>query len=142
MRFNPDAFHTGYSGDMLLAKVIVPWIALWLYYYEVWHATGSWLGRAHQNQGLGTEMRAGVLSFAFELLGAERATSGAIDGNPQSLAVSRKLGYAVSGEHTVAPRGVDRTHTDLVLERAAFRSPVRVEVVGFDGLQSLFGVEP
>lgn len=104
--------------------------------------TGSWLGRAHQNQGLGTEMRAGALSFAFELLGAERATSGAIDGNPQSLAVSRKLGYEVTGEHTVAPRGVDRQHTDLAIERAAFRSPVRVEVVGFEGLQSLFGVEP
>jgi RimJ/RimL family protein N-acetyltransferase len=104
--------------------------------------TGSWLGRAHQDQGLGTEMRAGVLSFAFELLGAERATSGAIAGNPQSLAVSRKLGYEVTGEHTVAPRGADLPHTDLLLERGRFTSPVRVEVAGFDGLQSLFGVEP
>jgi RimJ/RimL family protein N-acetyltransferase/GNAT superfamily N-acetyltransferase len=104
--------------------------------------TGSWLGRPSQGRGLGTEMRAGVLSFAFELLGAKRATSGAIDANPQSLGVSRKLGYEVVGEHMVAPRGVDRPHTDLVLERERFRSPVPVEVVGFDGLQSLFGVEP
>jgi RimJ/RimL family protein N-acetyltransferase len=87
-------------------------------------------------------MRAGVLSFAFELLGAERATSGAIAGNPQSLGVSRKLGYEVTGEHMVAPRGTDLPHTDLTLERDRFRSPVPVEVSGFDGLQSLFGVEP
>lgn len=37
-----------WSGEMLLAKVIVPWIALWLYYYEVWHATGEWLGGGHE----------------------------------------------------------------------------------------------
>ncbi|HYC87140.1 MAG TPA: hypothetical protein VEB86_18030 [Chryseosolibacter sp.] len=27
-----------------LADTIVPWTALWLYYYEVWHVTGEWLG--------------------------------------------------------------------------------------------------
>ena len=25
-------------------ETIVPWASLWLYYYEVWHATGEWLG--------------------------------------------------------------------------------------------------
>src|SRR5439155_4967896 len=52
--------------------------------------TGSWLGREFQGQGLGTEMRAGALSLAFDGLGASVATSGAIEGNPQSLGVSRK----------------------------------------------------
>ena len=33
-----------WSPDMLIADTIVPWTALWLYYYEVWHATGEWLG--------------------------------------------------------------------------------------------------
>ncbi len=33
-----------WSGEMVLAKVTVPWIALWLYHYEVWHAVGEWLG--------------------------------------------------------------------------------------------------
>ena len=28
----------------LIAVTILPWISLWLYYYEVWHATGKWLG--------------------------------------------------------------------------------------------------
>ncbi len=30
--------------DMLIAETIVLWASLWLYYYEVWHATGEWLG--------------------------------------------------------------------------------------------------
>lgn len=28
----------------LIAETIVPWASLWLYYYELWHATGEWLG--------------------------------------------------------------------------------------------------
>lgn len=31
-------------ATMFIADTIVPWTALWLYYYEVWHATGEWLG--------------------------------------------------------------------------------------------------
>ena len=27
-----------------IAATILPWTSLWLYYYEVWHATGEWLG--------------------------------------------------------------------------------------------------
>ncbi len=27
-----------------LADTIIPWTALWLYYYELWHTTGEWLG--------------------------------------------------------------------------------------------------
>ncbi len=29
---------------MYVADYIVPWISAWLYFYEVWHATGCWLG--------------------------------------------------------------------------------------------------
>lgn len=29
---------------MFLAETIVPWTSLWLYYYEMWHNTGEWLG--------------------------------------------------------------------------------------------------
>ena len=28
----------------LLSETILPWTALWLYHYEVWHLTGDWLG--------------------------------------------------------------------------------------------------
>jgi hypothetical protein len=27
---------------------IIGWIALWLYYYEVWLITGNWLGGGHE----------------------------------------------------------------------------------------------
>jgi hypothetical protein len=29
---------------MYVADYIVPWISAWLYFYEVWHATGYWQG--------------------------------------------------------------------------------------------------
>ncbi len=28
----------------LISQTIVPWISVWLYYYEIWFATGFWLG--------------------------------------------------------------------------------------------------
>src|SRR5215217_3606244 len=34
-------------------------------------ATGSWVGRRHHGQGIGTEMRSAVLHLAFAGLGAE-----------------------------------------------------------------------
>jgi hypothetical protein len=33
-----------WRSDMRIATTIVPWLSLWLYYYEVWLATGSWVG--------------------------------------------------------------------------------------------------
>jgi RimJ/RimL family protein N-acetyltransferase/predicted GNAT family acetyltransferase len=90
--------------------------------------TGSWLGRAYQGQGLGTEMRAAVLTYAFEKLGAEVARSGAVAGNDQSLAVSRKLGYEIVGSHVISPRGAPVEHTDVELHRERFLSPVPVKM--------------
>ena len=101
-------------------------------------STGSWLGRAWQGQGLGTEMRAAVLHFAFEGLNAHEAASGYIADNPQSLGVSRKLGYEVVGSHDVSPRGEPLEHTDLLLRRESFRTDVPVEVVGLPPLLPQF----
>ena len=84
-------------------------------------------------------MRAAVLAFAFDCLGAEGATSGAIQGNPASLGVSRKLGYEVVGAHSVSPRGVSVDHADLELLRDRFTAPVPVEISGLGGLPPLFG---
>jgi RimJ/RimL family protein N-acetyltransferase len=100
--------------------------------------TGSWLGRRWQGRGLGTEMRAAVLTLAFDRLGAVEARSGAIVGNDASLAVSRKLGYRIVGSHTVSPRGEPVEHHDLELRPERFHSPVPVEIEGLD--PSLFGV--
>lgn len=46
-------------------------------------------------------MRAAVLHFAFEGVGAREAVSGYVEHNPQSKGVSRKLGYEVMGSHAV-----------------------------------------
>jgi len=40
--------HDDWTPAMFVADTIVPWLALWLYHYEVWHATGEWLGGGHQ----------------------------------------------------------------------------------------------
>jgi RimJ/RimL family protein N-acetyltransferase len=85
-------------------------------------------------------MRAAVLTLAFEQLGAQLATSGAIEGNPQSLGVSRKLGYAEIGSHRVSPRGEPLEHVDLELTPERFSSPVPVEIAGLDPVRALLGV--
>jgi hypothetical protein len=33
-----------WSSDKYVAETIVPWVSLWLLYYEGWLATGKWLG--------------------------------------------------------------------------------------------------
>jgi RimJ/RimL family protein N-acetyltransferase len=60
--------------------------------------TGSWLGRAHQGQGIGREMREAILHLAFAGLGAQEALSGAFEDNVASLATSRSVGYEENGE--------------------------------------------
>ncbi|RKS74330.1 RimJ/RimL family protein N-acetyltransferase [Actinomadura pelletieri DSM 43383] len=80
--------------------------------------TGSWLGRRHQGQGIGTEMRAAVLHLAFTGLGAEDATSAAFEENLASQAVSRKLGYRSDGLHRRVVRGGRVTDHRLRLSRA------------------------
>ena len=102
-------------------------------------SSGSWLGQEFQGRGLGTEMRAAILTLAFAGLGAETARSGAIRGNAQSLGVSRKLGYVHTGVATVSPRGVPVAHDNLELTRGRFRSPVAVELDGVEDLLPLFG---
>jgi RimJ/RimL family protein N-acetyltransferase len=102
--------------------------------------TGSWLGKRFQRQGLGTEMRAAVLELAFQALGAEAATSGAIVGNEASKRVSEKLGYTITGTSTVSPRGKPLAHYDLRIERDAWASPVPIEIAGLDGCLALFAV--
>ncbi|MFC0550015.1 GNAT family N-acetyltransferase [Planotetraspora thailandica] len=102
-------------------------------------STGSWLGRAWQGKGLGTEMRAAVLHLAFAGLGAETARSSAFVDNPASLAVSRKLGYREDGTTVQAVQGRRRVDQRLLLNRADFTSPVPVEIHGLDACRAEFG---
>lgn len=59
--------------------------------------TGSWLRKSAHGVGLGREMRAAVVLWAFDWLGAEVAESEAADWNAASLGVSRSLGYELNG---------------------------------------------
>ncbi len=95
-------------------------------------ATGSYLLRPFQGQGLGTEMRAAVLAFAFDVLEAERAESGAIAGNDASARVSEKLGYEHVGWSELSPRGeaVPERRFELVRERWLAQPHPAVEISG------------
>lgn len=86
--------------------------------------SGSWLTRSVQGAGLGTEMRAGLLQFAFDHLGATTATSEAADWNAASLGVSRRLGYQHNGTTLVAGRpGEVQRQQNLLLARPDFVRP-------------------
>ena len=39
-----------WSHQKLIAETIVPWVSLWLYYYEVWQVTREWLGGGEHPQ--------------------------------------------------------------------------------------------
>jgi len=40
----------------LIAETVIPWAALWLFFYELWLDTGEWLGpSSHQTQACESE---------------------------------------------------------------------------------------
>jgi len=106
--------------------------------------TGSWLGREFQGRGLGKELRAAVLGFAFDGLGARVATSGAFLDNAASNAVSRSLGYADDGRASLAPQGIARKVQRYRMTvddwRSRPRSPVTIE--GLEACREMFGASP
>ena len=103
--------------------------------------TGSWLGRGFQRRGFGKEMRAAVLSLAFDGLGARFAESGAFLDNLPSSGVSRALGYAENGRGSLAPQGVARETQRFRMTMDDWRSRPRppVEIDGLDACRELFG---
>lgn len=103
--------------------------------------TGSWMGMRHQGRGIGTEMRAGVLAFAFDHLGAVQARSYAFSDNRASLRVSERLGYVRDGSSTVVRRGEPAEEVRLLLTREAFLRPDwKPDVTGFDPCRPLLGL--
>ncbi|MFC0115931.1 GNAT family N-acetyltransferase [Kibdelosporangium aridum] len=105
--------------------------------------TGSWLGLAHQGKGYGTEMRAAVVMFAFDYLGAERMTSAAHSDNRASHTVSRKLGYRPDGVERQSIKGKLVFNERLALTPEQFVRPEwSIEVDGLDGCRSLLVSEP
>jgi RimJ/RimL family protein N-acetyltransferase len=105
--------------------------------------TGSWIGKAYQGRGIGTEMRAAVLQFAFDRLGALTARSDAWLDNRPSLGVSRRLGYEDDGTEFLLRRDRRDTMQRLVVTAERFeqvRPEWTVEVDGFtDECRALLG---
>ena len=103
--------------------------------------TGSWLGRAFQGRGLGKEMRAAVLGFGFDGLGARLAETQAFLDNAASNGVSRSLGYEPNGIGSLAPQGVARETQRFRMTLDAWRSRPRPEVAieGLENCRELFG---
>ncbi|QAY72155.1 N-acetyltransferase [Agromyces protaetiae] len=103
--------------------------------------SGSWITKSRQGRGIGTEMRAAILAFAFDRLGAEYAESGAATWNDASIGVSRKLGYRENGVHRFEVRpgelveeiGFRVTAADFV------RPGWTLEVSGFEAARALLG---
>ncbi|NND83696.1 MAG: GNAT family N-acetyltransferase [Acidimicrobiia bacterium] len=97
--------------------------------------TGSWLGKDHQGKGIGKEMRAAVLAFAFEGLDAALAISGAWHDNEPSRAVSRALGYEPDGWTLMDRRGEAERHERFRITREGWEANRYCDV-------TLVGVEP
>jgi RimJ/RimL family protein N-acetyltransferase len=101
--------------------------------------TGSWLGMEHQGKGIGKEMRAAVLHFAFVGLEAQRMISGAWHDNPSSLGVSKAMGYVENGEEIRMRRDVPDRLIHLVLTRETWEPQRRddIEIIGLDGCRDM-----
>lgn len=103
--------------------------------------TQSWLGLRYHRLGIGTEMRVAVLHLAFVGLGAQHATSSALEGNAGSLGVSRRLGYTPDGVSREVVRGRPVISHRLRLTRAAWeehRGDVEVQIEGLDRCREMF----
>jgi RimJ/RimL family protein N-acetyltransferase len=106
--------------------------------------TGSWLGRAHQGQGIGREMRAAVLHFAFAGLQAEYALSGAWHDNTPSLRVTTALGYAEEGRRRALRRDTPDWLVGFRLSRDEWERRRRddIAIEGLEPCLDMFGLAP
>ena len=101
--------------------------------------TGSWLTASAQGQGLGKEMRAAALMFAFDQLGADYAETSAAAWNAASIGVSRSLGYTPNGVHRAVRREGqvgDEVHYRLAKD-AMQRPSWTLQVAGFEPVRAL-----
>ncbi len=103
--------------------------------------SGSWLGRAYQGRGLGTEARAAILALAFDGLGAVAAESGYLEGNARSLRVSEKLGYQTICDERIVVEGKPVTETRVRCTPESWRRDlVPVTIEGLEPCLGLFGI--
>ena len=104
--------------------------------------TSSWLGLEHHGRGYGTEARVGLLTLAFDHLGADAALTEVFQDNHSSQGVSRKLGYEPDGISRDA-RGDEVLVSDrlrLTRQKWQAQPPADARAVGFAGCRLLFGL--
>lgn len=104
--------------------------------------TSSWLGIDHQGKGYGTEARVGVLTLAFDHLGARAALTEVFQDNHASQGVSRKLGHERDGI-SVDARGDEAVVSDrlrLTREKWTQGKRLTVSVDGMAACRPMFGL--
>jgi RimJ/RimL family protein N-acetyltransferase len=104
--------------------------------------TGSWIAAAHQGRGIGTRMRAAMLGFVFDGLGAEYATSMARTNKPASAAVSRKVGYVEDGIQRLVTNDTAYTLQRFRISREQYvaQGHPAVSIHGLEPCKELFGL--
>jgi len=104
--------------------------------------SGSWIRRSSHGQGLGKEMRAAILFYAFDFLGAEVAESAAAVWNQPSLGVSHSLGYRDNGLHREPSAQGPAEVRQLRLDAPDFRRPGwELEVGGHEAFARFIGLD-
>ena len=104
--------------------------------------TGSWLGLPFQGRGTGTLMRQAICVLCFDHLGFTEITSGAFVDNPESRAVSRKVGYVDNGRTRHKRRDALAVNQQLVLTpEALVRPPYDVDVEGVAAVRRFLGID-
>ena len=104
--------------------------------------TSSWLGLEHQGNGYGTESRIGLLTLAFDHLGASAALTEVFQDNFSSQGVSRKLGYQHDGISVDARNDEAVVSDRLRLTRERWNQQKRpaVTVEGLPACRPMFGL--
>jgi len=105
--------------------------------------TGSWLGRAHQGVGLGTELRIATLHLGFLGFEAEYADTGAFFDNGPSLGVTRKLGYEPNGIEDNVRRGESAATHRFRMTRRHFIEHLQrddITITGDPAARQLLGI--
>jgi RimJ/RimL family protein N-acetyltransferase len=93
-------------------------------------------------RGTGTLMRQAICVLCFDHLGFTEVTSGAFLDNPESRAVSRKVGYVENGRVRLKRRDTRAVNQQLLLTpEALVRPPHPVEVDGVAGVRRLLGID-
>jgi RimJ/RimL family protein N-acetyltransferase len=119
-------------------------VTLWAHDFPVIRqvTTSSWLGIKNQGQGYGTEARTGLLTLAFDHLGATSARTEVFPDNHASQGVSRKLGYEPDGISVDARDGqaVVSDRLRLTRDRWSGRERPAVAVDGLAPALPMFGL--